>query len=36
MAAPKFNANQARFAPINKPNVLVNADMRPSDVQRFC
>ncbi len=27
---------QARFGPINKPNVLVNGDMGPSDVQQFC
>jgi magnesium chelatase family protein len=27
---------QARFAQVNKPNLLVNADMGPSDVQRFC
>jgi magnesium chelatase family protein len=27
---------QARFAPVNKPNVLVNGDMGPSEVQKFC
>ncbi len=25
-----------RFASLNKPGVLVNADMGPSDVQEFC
>jgi len=27
---------QARFAPLNKPNVLVNGDMGPAEVQKFC
>jgi magnesium chelatase family protein len=27
---------QARFAPLRKPNVLVNGDMGPSEVQKFC
>ena len=27
---------QARFLPINKPTVLVNADMGPAEVQKFC
>lgn len=27
---------QARFAPLNKPNLLVNGDMGPSEVQKFC
>ena len=27
---------QARFAPIRKPNMLVNGDMGPSEVQKFC
>ena len=27
---------QARFVPINKPTVLVNADMGPAEVQKFC
>jgi magnesium chelatase family protein len=27
---------QARFAALNKPNVQVNGDMGPSDVQKFC
>ncbi len=27
---------QTRFAQVNKPNVLVNADMGPAEVQRFC
>lgn len=27
---------QARFAPVNKPNVRVNGDMRPNEVQKFC
>jgi magnesium chelatase family protein len=26
----------ARFASVNKPNVLVNGDMGPAEVQRFC
>ena len=27
---------QARFAAINKPNVMVNGDMGPAEVQQFC
>jgi magnesium chelatase family protein len=27
---------QARFAPLNKPSLLVNGDMGPSEVQNFC
>jgi magnesium chelatase family protein len=27
---------QTRFAQVNKPSVLVNADMGPAEVQRFC
>jgi magnesium chelatase family protein len=27
---------QARFAPLNKANLLVNGDMGPSEVQKFC
>jgi magnesium chelatase family protein len=27
---------QARFAAVNKPNVMVNGDMGPSEVQKFC
>ncbi len=27
---------QARFTPLNKPNLLVNADMGPAEVQKFC
>jgi magnesium chelatase family protein len=27
---------QARFATINKPSILVNGDMGPSEVQKFC
>lgn len=27
---------QARFAPLSKPNVLVNGDMGPTEVQQFC
>ena len=26
----------ARFAPLNKPNILINADMGPAEVQEFC
>jgi hypothetical protein len=26
----------ARFAKLNKPNVLVNGDMGPAEVQSFC
>jgi magnesium chelatase family protein len=27
---------QARFAPLNKPNIVVNGDMGPAEVQAFC
>lgn len=30
------STQQARFAPLNKANLLVNADMGPVEVQKFC
>jgi hypothetical protein len=27
---------QERFVPLRKPDVLVNGDMEPAEVQRFC
>ena len=33
-AARKLQA--ARFAPLNRPHVLVNGDMGPAEVQQFC
>ena len=27
---------QTRFAPVSKPNILVNGDTGPAEVQRFC
>lgn len=33
---PARAIQQTRFAPLRKPNVLVNGDMGPAEVQKFC